>query len=129
MAEVKKLEAEVAVLPAEQRLVGLEADVAPGVEIKVREAVRQGRDRSVIGRGGEVARALDDVRIAERRRAAAARLRRVGLGGRAGDEARAGCGDDADQQRAAGPLVHEGHSRRTAGRCVTRRFCESNRGR
>ena len=114
MAEVKKLEAEIAVLPAEQRLVGLEADVAPGVEIKVREAVRHGWDRSVIGRGGEVARALDDVRIAERRRAPAARLRRVGLGGRVRYEARAGCGDDADQQRTAGPLVHEGHSRRTA---------------
>ena len=92
---MKKLEAKIAVLPAEQRLVGLEADVAPGVEIKVRQAIRQGCDGSVVGRGGEVARALDDVRIAERRGAAAARLRRVGSSDGVGDEARAGCGDDA----------------------------------
>ena len=89
---------------AEQRLVGFEADVAPGVEIEVRQAVGQSGDRRVIGRGGEVARPLDDVRIAERRRRAGRGLRGVGLSGRASNEARARCGGEADEQRAAGQI-------------------------
>ena len=77
---MEELEAEIGVeLLAEQRLVRLEADVAPGVEVEVGEAVRQRRNARVIGRRGEIAGALDDVLVAERRRAARPALRRVGL--------------------------------------------------
>ena len=79
---MKQLEAEIGSFLAEQRLVGFEADVAPGVEIEVREAVGQRGNRGVERRGGEVARPLDDVRVAERRRRAGRRLRGIGLSGR-----------------------------------------------
>jgi hypothetical protein len=41
MPEVKQFEAEIAPFLAEQRLIGFEADVAPGIEIEVRQAVGQ----------------------------------------------------------------------------------------
>ena len=44
MAEMEQLEPEIGALLAEQRLVRFEADVAPGVEIEVRQAVGQRRD-------------------------------------------------------------------------------------
>ena len=99
---MEELEAEIGVeLLAEQRLVRLEADVAPGVEIEVGEAVRQGRNGRVVGRRGEIARPLDHVRVAERRRRARSALRRVGLGRRMSEEARARGGGDAGDERAA----------------------------
>ena len=52
------LEAEVGPVLPEQRLTGFEPDVAPSVEIEVREAVRQRRNRGVERRGGEVASPL-----------------------------------------------------------------------
>ncbi len=75
MPEMEQFQPEIGPLLAEQRLVGFEADVAPGVEIEVRQAVGQRRNRAVEGRGGEVARPLDDVRVAEggRQRPPAAR--------------------------------------------------------
>ena len=67
---MEELEAEVAVLPGQESgLSGLEADVAPGVEIEVREPIRaEAGIEASNGDGGEVARALDDVLVAERRR-------------------------------------------------------------
>ena len=44
MPEMEQLEPEIGALLAEQRLVGFEADVAPGVEIEVRQAVGQRGD-------------------------------------------------------------------------------------
>ncbi len=99
---MEELEAEIGVeLLAEQRLVRLEADVAPGVEVEVGEAVRQRRNGRVKGRRREIARALDDVLVAERRRGARAALRRLGLGRGMGEEASARGGDDAGDERAA----------------------------
>ena len=65
---MEQLKPEVGSVLAEQRLVGFEADVAPAVEIEGREAVGQRRNRAVEGRGGEIARPLHDVLVAERRR-------------------------------------------------------------
>ena len=111
MPEMKQFETEIGALLAEQRLVGLEADVAPGVEIEVRQAVGQSGDRGVERRGGKIARPFDDVLVAERRRRAGRGLRRgVGLGGGAANHARARGGDDADEQRPAGQFVHQRHS-------------------
>ena len=81
---MEQLEPEIGPFLAEQRLVGFEADVAPGVEIEVRQAVGQRRDRAVEGRGGEVARPLDDVLVAERRRRRGRGRRSVGLRGARG---------------------------------------------
>ena len=73
VAQMEQLEPEVRSLLTEQRLVRFEADVAPAVEIEGRKAVGQRRNRAVEGRGGEIARPLHDVLVAEgrRRRAAA----------------------------------------------------------
>ena len=69
---MEELEAEIGVdLLAEQRLVRLEADVAPGVEVELGERAGQRRSAGVIRRRRKVARALDDVLVAERRAAPA----------------------------------------------------------
>ena len=82
MPEMEQLEPEIGPILAEQRLVGFEADVSPGVEIDVREAVGQRRNRAVEGRGGKIARPLNDVLIAERRRSrSGGRRRSLGLRG------------------------------------------------
>ena len=107
---MKQFEAEIGPFLAEQRLVGFEADVAPGVEIEVRQAVGQSGNRAVERRGGKVARPLDDVWEAERRRRSSRSLRRVGLGGRRRNNASARSGHEADEQRPAGQIVHERHS-------------------
>ena len=127
MAEMEELEAEIGVeLALEQGLVRLEADVAPGVEIEVGEAVRQRRDRRVIGGGREFARALDDVLIAERRLGGSA-LRRFGLGGGGRKDARPRGGGGAEKQRAAGEVGHGVfQSERRAAPGLTRRSSERN---
>ena len=108
---MKQLEAEVGPFLAEQRLVGFEANVAPGVEIEVRQAVGQRGNRTVERRGGEVVRPFDDVREAERRRRPGRGLRgAAGLRGRGCKNTRPRCGCEADEQRAAGQIVHERHS-------------------
>ena len=68
ITEMEQLEPKGRARQAEQRLVGLEADVAPGVEVVADDALGQGRDRRVIGRGGKVARPFDDVGETEGRR-------------------------------------------------------------
>ena len=92
VAEVEELEPEVGVeLLAEQRLVRLEADVAPGVVIEIGEAVGQRRHACVIGGGGEVARALHHVlnsRTAAPRRPAERRSGRTAGGSWARRQAR-----------------------------------------
>ena len=98
VAEVEQLEAEARARLAEQRLVGLEADVAPGVVVEAGDAFRQRRDRRVERRGGEIARALDHVGHAEGRR-----LLREGRS----EHPHAGHGDDAGQQRSAIQRRHE----------------------
>ncbi len=110
VAEVEEFEPEVGVeLLAEQGLLGLEADVAPGVVIEIGEAVGQRRHVRVIGGGGEVARALHHVLIAERRRRAA--LRSVALGEGGLDHGRAGKHGCADDERAAAEFGHGGNIR------------------
>jgi len=110
MPEMKQFEAEIGPVLAEQRLIGFEADVAPGVEIEVRQAVGQRGNRAVERRGGKVARPLDDVWEAERRRRSSRSLRRAGLGGRRRNNASARSGHEAAEQRPAGQIVHERHS-------------------
>ena len=65
---MEELQAEIAFRCAKQRLVAPEADVAPGVEIQIGERFGERRDRRVERRGGEIARPLDDVCVAEGRR-------------------------------------------------------------
>ena len=111
MPKMKQLEAEVGPFLAQQRLIGFEANVAPGVEIEVRQAVGQSGNRTVERRGGEVVRPFDDVREAERRRGPGRGLRgAAGLRDRGRKNTRPRCGCEADEQRAAGQIVHEGHS-------------------
>ena len=98
MAEVEQLEAKVRAGLSEQRLVGLEADVAPGVEVEAGDACRQRRDGGVERRGGEVTRPLEDVGHAE-----GGRLLREGRG----EHPHTGYGDDAGQQRSAIQRRHE----------------------
>ena len=107
---MKQFEAEIGPVLAEQRLIGFEADVAPGIEIEVRQAVGQSGNRAVERRGGKVARPLDDVWEAERRRRSSRSLRGVGLGGRRRNNASARSGHEAAEQRPAGQIVHERHS-------------------
>ena len=102
MAEMKELESEIGVdLLPKQRLVRLEANVAPGVEVEIGEAVGQRRNGGVVGRRRQIVCALHDVLVAERRRASRAALRRVCLSGRVGDEASARGGEGAGDERAA----------------------------
>ena len=98
MAEMEQFEAEARARLAEQRLVGLEANVAPGVVVEAGDAFRQRRDRRVERRRGEIARALDHVGHAESRR-----LLREGRS----EHPHAGYGDDAGQQRSAIQGRHE----------------------
>ena len=102
MAEVEKLQPEVAAMLSKQRLVLLEADVAPGVEIEIGEPVGHGRDGPVIRGGREFAGPLDDVVVAEGRRGSL--RRRLGVDG--SDKASAGRSGDADEQRATGQFRH-----------------------
>ena len=105
MAEVKQFEPEGAARLSQQRLVGFEADVAPGVEIEMGDAVGQRRDRRVERRAGQVARALDDIVIAERGR----RFGGLGVLLRQSGPARrqAGRGGDSGKQRATIDILHE----------------------
>jgi hypothetical protein len=98
VAEVERFEAEARAGLAEQRLVGLEADVAPGVVVEAGDALGQRRDRRVERRGGEIARAFDHVAEAESRRL----LRESGS-----EHPHAGDGDDAGQQRSTIQRRHE----------------------
>ncbi len=99
---MEKLEAEVAVMLAEEGLVLLEADVAPGVEVEIGEAVRHLGDGRVVRRAGELFRPLHDVVVTERRR----RIFPVRLGGGGRDEMRSRRRGDAHEQRAAGQFKH-----------------------
>ena len=65
-AEVEELEPERAPLP-EERLVRLEADVAPGVVVELGDRRRQGRDAGLVGDLGEVLRPALHVGEAEGR--------------------------------------------------------------
>ena len=90
---------------AEQRLVALETDIAPGVEVEIGDAVGQRRNIGVEGRVGQFARALDDVGVAEggRRRTG----RRASCWAKAGYAKRVrGRGDDAGENGAAGEVGH-----------------------
>src|SRR5579862_7288439 len=103
MPEMEELEPEIGSLLTEERLVGFEPDVAPAVEIEVRQAVGQRRNGAVEGRGGEVARPLHDVLVAEWSRRGRDGGRGVGLLRRSrGDETAAGSGHNANEQRPAG---------------------------
>ena len=99
VTEVEQLEAEAGAGLAEQRLVGLEPDVAPSVVVKAGDSLRQRRNRRVERRGGEVARPLDDVGEAEHARRL---LRESGR-----KKPRSRRGHDARQQR---PTVHREHA-------------------
>ena len=66
-AGVEELQAERTIGRAERRLVGLEANVAIGVEIKFGERLGQLRRQGVEGSVGQVARALEHIVEAEMR--------------------------------------------------------------
>ena len=65
VSEMEQLQPKIGPVLAEQGLVGLEANVAPAVEIEGRQAVGQRRYRAVEGRSGEIPRPLHDVLVAE----------------------------------------------------------------
>src|SRR5271170_2224523 len=105
---MEQLEAKWPPALAEQRLVGLEAYVAPSVEIEMCQPVRQRRGLRVERRGGEFSRALDDIVIAKARGARRA-------GGRGGRTLLSKCarypacarrGNDGDEQGAATDMRH-----------------------
>ena len=63
--EVEEFEPEIAATFAKQRLVRLEADVPPGVEVEIGEPVRHRRKGRVIGGRRQFLRALDHIVVAE----------------------------------------------------------------
>ena len=65
MTEVEKFQAEARAGLTEQRLVGLEADVAPGVVVEPGDPLGKRGNRSVERRVGEIVRALDGVGVGE----------------------------------------------------------------
>ena len=100
MSKMKEFELETRVGLTEQRLVGAETDVAPGVVVQGADAVGKLRQRAVERRGGEVTRALDDIIVGKGgRRGGCGCDHRLLLRKSWGHEPSARCGDHAHEQR------------------------------
>src|SRR5271168_1452611 len=105
MAEVEQLEPKVPAGRSEQRLVRLEANIAPRVEIERGNALGQRRDRRVERRARKIPRALDHLALSEGGHGRGG-WRRVLLGEGGPEPSPGGSANHADEYGAAVEALH-----------------------